>query len=114
MPSSTEYSVAFTAMGGAITWLGAELLRRQKAHDTEKADRQKLHEAHTANLNKVIDGQKETIDRFQASTEKQAADALVQERASMTLIVAMGDRMNNVAVEMRQAIATAISLRSNQ
>jgi hypothetical protein len=112
MLSPTEYGIAGTALSGVITWLISDRLRLQSAHDKEKAERQKFHEAHLGDLNSVIKAHKELIDRFQAHTEKQSADAIVQERASMALIVAMGERMNNVAIEMRQAVSTAISLRS--
>ena len=108
----TSQELGLTLMGAGITWLVAELVRREKAATTEKGERHALHQGHIADLKEQLAAQKEALDRYQAHAEKAAADAVAQERASMVVMLAMGDKMAALTSETRQTLNTALSLRS--
>ena len=97
-------------MGSAIAWLTAELLRRDKANAQDRAERKVLFDAHIADLKGVIATQTAALARYQTHVEESTQEAAKQERASMVVIMAMGDKMAAMQSEVRQTLTTALSI----
>lgn len=82
-----------TGAGLVISYLVKELVTRHKQYQAEKAERQKLTDAHLGDLKEQIKVQREQIERHQDFYEESQKEARHQERASMAMMGAVGEKI---------------------